>query len=90
MVSHASSDCPIDEQILRQTDSSSMDADRNEDDHHTNDATNGVAEEPDMVSHAHRSLYSDVRGVGLLRCVEFYQFFLLMGLLTGTGLMTIK
>lgn len=35
-------------------------------------------------------LHADVRGWKLLRHVEFYQQFLLLGSLTGIGLMTIK
>lgn len=38
----------------------------------------------------HNSLYADVRGFALLQKVEFWQLFMLLGLLTGIGLMTIK
>lgn len=38
----------------------------------------------------HNSLYADVRGFALLGKLEFWQQFLIMGLLTGIGLMTIK
>lgn len=46
----------------------------------------------DVASHegpdSHR--HSDVRGLALLPRVEFWQLFLIMGLLSGIGLMTIK
>jgi len=38
----------------------------------------------------HKSVYADVRGVRMLRYTEFYQYFVLMGLLTGIGLMSIN
>lgn len=38
----------------------------------------------------HNSLYADVRGFALLAKVEFWQQFLILGILTGIGLMTIK
>ena len=38
----------------------------------------------------HNSLYADVRGLALLLKIEFWQLFVLMGILTGIGLMTIK
>ena len=38
----------------------------------------------------HDSHHVDIRGFRLLRQVEFYQLWLLLGLLTGVGLMTIK
>lgn len=38
----------------------------------------------------HDSRHVDVRGLVLLRKVEFYQLFLMLGLFTGMGLMTIK
>ncbi|KAL8864228.1 MAG: hypothetical protein Q9174_007428, partial [Haloplaca sp. 1 TL-2023] len=37
----------------------------------------------------HDSHHVDIRGFILLRQVEFYQLWLLLGLLTGVGLMTI-
>lgn len=36
------------------------------------------------------SHYSDIRGLALIRRPEFWQLFLMMGLLSGIGLMTIK
>jgi hypothetical protein len=36
------------------------------------------------------SHYSDIRGLALIRRQEFWQLFLMMGLLSGIGLMTIK
>ena len=50
----------------------------------------GIDEETGSVQHAHRSIYTDVRGLAILKTVEFYQYFLLIGILTGIGLMTIK
>ena len=41
-------------------------------------------------SSAHHSLYADVRGFAMLKYSECYELFLLIGLLTGIGLMTIK
>ena len=38
----------------------------------------------------HDSRHLDVRGFALLRKVEFYQLFFMLGLFTGFGLMTIK
>lgn len=38
----------------------------------------------------HHSQHVDVRGLGLLSKMKFYQLWLLLGLLTGIGLMTIK
>jgi hypothetical protein len=42
------------------------------------------------IAAAQNSLHADVRGWKLLRHIEFYQQFLLLGSLTGIGLMTIK
>ena len=43
------------------------------------------------LSHAnHESSHLDIRGFALLPHAEFWQLFLMMGLLTGIGLMTIK
>ena len=39
---------------------------------------------------AHHSLYADVRGFDMLKYSECYELFMLVGLLTGIGLMTIK
>lgn len=38
----------------------------------------------------HDSHHLDIRGLALLSKIEFYQLWLLLGLLTGIGLMTIK
>lgn len=38
----------------------------------------------------HNSHYSDIRGLAMLPTIEFWQLFLLLGILTGVGLMTIK
>lgn len=38
----------------------------------------------------HDSHHIDIRGLALLKQVEFYQLWLLLGILTGVGLMTIK
>ena len=42
---------------------------------------------PDSTCH---SLHVDLRGFAMIPTVEFWQLFLLLGLLTGIGLMTIK
>lgn len=49
----------------------------------------GRVSEDDSVDkvHSHRA---DIRGFALLRSIEFWQLFSLMGILTGIGLMTIK
>lgn len=39
---------------------------------------------------AHDSLYADVRGVHMLKTSEFYELFVVIGMMTGIGLMTIK
>ena len=39
---------------------------------------------------AHQSLYADVRNVQMLKYSEFYELWIVIGLLTGIGLMTIK
>ena len=36
------------------------------------------------------SIYDNVRGIRMLKHGEFYELFILMGIMTGTGLMTIK
>lgn len=54
---------------------------------HHEEANDGVSKSD---SHAHGSLYADVRGIAMLKTTEFYELFFLMGLLTGVGLMTIK
>ncbi|KAL8765231.1 MAG: hypothetical protein Q9209_007624 [Squamulea sp. 1 TL-2023] len=38
----------------------------------------------------HSSKHPDIRGLALLKQIEFYQLWLLLGILTGVGLMTIK
>lgn len=38
----------------------------------------------------HNSHHLDVRGLAMLPTIEFWQLFLLLGILTGIGLMTIK
>lgn len=38
----------------------------------------------------HNSHGLDIRGLALLHTIEFWQQFLLLGILTGVGLMTIK
>lgn len=38
----------------------------------------------------HDPHHLDIRGVAMLPKVEFYQLFMMLGLLTGIGLMTIK
>ena len=44
-------------------------------------------EESNVKDHSHRI---DIRGLKMLPMIEFWQLFMLMGILTGTGLMTIK
>lgn len=44
-------------------------------------------EENNIKDHAHRT---DIRGLAMLPMIEFWQLFVLMGILTGVGLMTIK
>lgn len=44
----------------------------------------------DEVKTNHNSHHSDIRGLAMLPRVEFWQLFLLLGILTGVGLMTIK
>ena len=44
-------------------------------------------EETNIKDHAHRT---DIRGLKMLPMIEFWQLFMLMGILTGVGLMTIK
>ena len=46
--------------------------------------------DPETQPSAHHSLYADVRGFAMLKYSECYELFLLIGLLTGIGLMTIK
>lgn len=38
----------------------------------------------------HSSHHPDIRGVAMLKHTEFYQLFVLLGILTGVGIMTIK
>lgn len=45
---------------------------------------------PRKDSTAHDSHGIDIRGLAMLQHLEFYHIFLLLGLLTGIGLMTIK
>ncbi len=47
----------------------------------------GNGAEDVTVPNSHRL---DIRGMALLRKVEFWQLFAMLGLLTGIGLMTIK
>lgn len=42
------------------------------------------------LANSDESVYPDIRGVALLKSIEFWQLFLTMGLLSGIGLMTIK
>ncbi len=44
----------------------------------------------DKATHSHGSHHLDIRGLAMLPRAEFWQLFLLLGLLTGIGLMTIK
>lgn len=54
-----------------------------------NDDDDVLEEEP--ISHlAAGSPNADIRGLSLLQCPEFWQLFMMMGLLAGIGLMTIK
>lgn len=46
-----------------------------------------LSEENNIKDHAHRT---DIRGLQMLPMLEFWQLFILMGTLTGIGLMTIK
>ena len=46
--------------------------------------------ESEDLTPTHHSLYADVRGFSMLRYSECYELFVLIGLLTGSGLMTIK
>lgn len=48
------------------------------------------AEEEETYNATHNSLYADVRGLSMLQTVEFWQLWMLLGLLAGIGLMTIK
>lgn len=56
---------------------------------HSSSSQPGDPSEEDSVDkgHSHRA---DIRGFALLRNIEFWQLFSLMGILTGIGLMTIK
>ncbi|KAL8728816.1 MAG: hypothetical protein Q9181_005210 [Wetmoreana brouardii] len=47
-------------------------------------------EEETKATADHDSHHVDIRGFALLKQVEFYQLWLLLGILTGVGLMTIK
>ena len=49
-----------------------------------------IVHEPLSPEDAHRSVYADVRGAHMLKYTEFYQYFALLGLLTGVGLMSIN
>jgi hypothetical protein len=49
-----------------------------------------IPEEAVHANSSHHSLYADVRGLQMFKYVEFYELFMLVGLLTGIGLMTIK
>lgn len=52
------------------------------------DISFGKADENAEINH--NSPYSDIRGLAILPTIEFWQLFLLLGILTGVGLMTIK
>lgn len=47
-------------------------------------------EEDESDTNRDRSHYLDISGRVLLKYIEFYQLFFLLGSLTGVGLMTIK
>ncbi|KAF2732715.1 MFS general substrate transporter [Polyplosphaeria fusca] len=49
-----------------------------------------VVDDTEDAKSTHHSHYLDVTGLALLRHVEFWQLWILMGLLTGVGLMTIN
>ena len=44
----------------------------------------------DENSSHHHSLFADIRGFSMLKHSQCWEIFILVGLLTGTGLMTIK
>ena len=44
----------------------------------------------DALKTNHNSHHSDIRGLAMLPTIEFWELFLLLGILTGVGLMTIK
>ena len=54
------------------------------------DMSHDIVDEPLAPEDAHRSVYADVRGAHMLKYTEFYQYFALLGLLTGIGLMSIN
>lgn len=93
--------CPDAYAVLRQTDapaaSSHLQLDDASDGHDLEDGEDydgldeAAAADPLVPDHhAHKSVYADVRGAHMLKYTEFYQYFSLMGLLTGIGLMTIN
>ncbi|KAI4155954.1 MAG: hypothetical protein LQ340_000621 [Diploschistes diacapsis] len=53
-------------------------------------ANDSAQETPEYQPPTHHSLYADVRGFAMLKYSECYELFVLIGLLTGIGLMTIK
>ena len=70
--------------------SSSRNKDPNDDGLESGDRHDDSQENHETQSPAHHSLYADVRGFAMLKYSECYELFLLIGLLTGIGLMTIK
>ena len=61
-----------------------------EDSSHAAVDTSGDEDDSHSADDAHGSVYADLRGWALLRVIEFYQLFIIIGVLTGIGLMTIK
>ena len=54
-------------------------------------APGDVDPEDAALKHANRHLHHiDISGTEVLKHIEFYQLFILLGSLTGVGLMTIK
>ncbi|KAF2136765.1 uncharacterized protein K452DRAFT_236919 [Aplosporella prunicola CBS 121167] len=52
--------------------------------------TGDISPEDDTKSHGNHSHRAEISGLALLRTVECWQLFILLGLLTGVGLMTIN
>ncbi|MCJ1440813.1 MAG: hypothetical protein MMC23_001299 [Stictis urceolatum] len=61
-----------------------------EDSSHAAVDTSGDEDDSHSADDAHGSVYADLRGWALLRVIEFYQLFIIIGVLTGIGLMTIN
>ena len=57
---------------------------------HSSDPTEADEDRARSDSAAHNSHDIDVRGLAMFRHLEFYHLVLLLGMLTGVGLMTIK